>query len=277
MNTTFLNCARRYSSLLLAVSVFGCSRREGTLLTCTIQAPSLSNNCMGICDRQHLAVYLPPCYSQSNRRFPVLYILPNFTASLWRYTGGSFQGFHLKQAMDRQVRSGAAQEMIIVMPNTVHLLGGSWYQNSPLTGNWEDYVVKDVAQYVDSHFRTIPSAKARALAGHGMGGTGALELDLKHPDIFGCVYAMSPAVFDPNGLNDFGIMGEKQVRRWRALVTTWSSLEESLRRKNFRDYIQNHLNSPSQEVFFEGLYLSYAAAFAPDLNLPYPHIEVASI
>ena len=174
--------------------------------------------------------------------------------------------------MDSLIATGAAREMIIVVPNTVHMLGGSWYQNSPLTGNWEDYVAEDVVRYVDGHFRTICSAKARALAGHGMGGAGALELGLKHPDVFGCIYAMSPPVFDSNGLADFGILSQGQARKWKEFSSRWQSLDEPTRRKGFRDYIQTHLNSPSRETYVEGLQVSYAAAFAPDLSLPYPHI-----
>src|SRR5262245_51662223 len=84
---------------VLLILLGACSGREGTLVTCTIQGPSLSHNQMGVSDQQHIAVYLPPAYyDDTSRRFPVLYLLPNFNACLWRYTGGSFQGFHLKEA-----------------------------------------------------------------------------------------------------------------------------------------------------------------------------------
>ncbi len=162
--------------LLMCLSLPSCGSRSGTIVSCKFDAPSLSANRLGISARQQLAVYLPPSYHEGSRRFPVLYFLPNFNNALWRYTGGSYQRFHLKEAMDRQIGNGAAREMIIVVPNALHFMGGSCYRNSPLTGNWEDYIVKDVVEYVDSHFRTIPSAAARGLAGHGMGGTGALEL-----------------------------------------------------------------------------------------------------
>jgi len=249
-----------------------CSSRQGKLVSTDFEAPSLARNVYGISARQRLVIYLPAGYEESQRRFPVLYFLPNFNCSLWRYTGGSFQGFHLRQAMDRQLGKGAAREMIIVIPNVMHLLGGSWYRNSPLTGNWEDYIVNDVVGYIDHHFKTVASASGRGVAGHGMGGTGALELALKHPDIFSCVYAMSPALFDQNGLRDSGILTEEQLQKWQANFNLWQTLGQETQRKSFRDYVQTHLNSPSRTRFFEGLFISYGAAVAPDLGLPYPHI-----
>ncbi|HEY5909407.1 MAG TPA: acyltransferase family protein [Verrucomicrobiae bacterium] len=251
----------------------GCSRQQGQLLCRTLQTPSLARNVMGIADRQEIVIYLPPSYRNSQRRFPVLYFLPNFKCDLWRYTGGTFQGFRLKEAMDRQIKAGVAKEMIIVMPNAVHFLGGSWYRNSPLTGNWEDFIVRDLVTFADGQLRTIPAANARALAGHGMGGYGALELALKHPDVFGSVYAMSPAVFDEKGLENLRAVKEQAARAWQGKVEQWKNLDEGSRRKQFRDYAQGRLNSPSDKMAMEGLFISYAAAVSPDLHLPYPHIE----
>lgn len=259
-------------SLLGLLVLTSCSSREGTLIVRTIDAPALAHNRMGIADRQELAIYLPPSYHEGDRRYPVLYWLPNFAACLWRYTGGDFQGFHLRRSMDALIAKGAAREMIVVIPNAVHMLGGSCFRNTPLSGNWEDYIVKDVVAYMDKEFRTVRAAGARGLTGHGMGGTGALELGLKHPDVFSGVYALSPALFDTNGLRNAGMLSDRQLESWQAHLEAWRGLDEAARRKGFRDFIQSALNSPSRERYLEGLYVAYAAAVAPDLSLPYPHI-----
>ena len=65
-----------------------------------------------------------------------------------------------------------------------------------VNGNWEDYIVQDLVTYVDSHYRTLPK---RAIAGHSMGGYGALTLAFRHPDVFSSVYAMSPCCTDLAG------------------------------------------------------------------------------
>jgi S-formylglutathione hydrolase FrmB len=259
------------AALVLMLGLTSCSPR-GEIVTRTVQAPSLSRNVLGISDRQPVTVYLPPGYRDEHRRFPVLYLLPNFKTEVWRYTGGAYQGFHLNEALDRQARSAKAQQMIVVVPNALHFLGGSWYMNSPLTGNWEDYITSDLVSYIDSHFRTIPSADARGVTGHGMGAVGALNLAFKHPEVFGSVYAMSPPVFDPNGLRDFGVLSERQISAWQVQVQKWAPLDDHSRRTAFRDYMQTRLNNFSHESLFEGLFVSYAAAVAPDLSLPYPHI-----
>jgi pimeloyl-ACP methyl ester carboxylesterase len=216
--------------LSLLLPLCSCAPHGGALLCAEFEAPSLSGNLFGIPARQQLVVYLPPSYSDTTRRFPVLYFLPNFDNVMQRYTGGSYQGFRLRNAMDRQIRTGAAREVIVLIPNAHHFLGGSWYRNSPLTGRWEDYVVKDVVEYMDHHFRTVPAAAARALAGHGMGGTGALELALKHPDQFSAVYALSPALFDQDGLKDSGLLDERQSAQWQAKTALWNSQDETARR-----------------------------------------------
>ena len=246
--------------------------REGRLLPVTFEAPSLAGNIMGVANTQPAAVYLPASYASGTNRYPVIYFLPNFDTPIWRYTSGAFQGFRLRQTVDRLVDRGAMPETIIVIPNALHMLGTSWYRNSRLTGNWEDYIAGDVVRFMDGRFRTIPEARARGLAGHGIGGTGALELALKHPDIFGAVYAMSPALLDEAGIKEFTAAGDAQAPRWEEFLRKWANLDGRGRRNEFRLYMQKCLNSPSRAVHFDGLRLSCLAAGSPDLSLPYPHI-----
>ncbi len=66
--------------------------------------------------------------------------------------------------------------------------------NSVVTGNWEDYVVNEVVEYVDTTYRTIANKDSRGICGFSMGGYGALHLSMEHPDVFGAVLAMSPGL-----------------------------------------------------------------------------------
>ncbi|MFD2937400.1 alpha/beta hydrolase-fold protein [Spirosoma flavum] len=65
--------------------------------------------------------------------------------------------------------------MIIVLPNSDAKLGAGFYTNSTLTGNWTDYIGKDVVAYIDKRYRTIANKNSRGLSGHSMGGNGALK------------------------------------------------------------------------------------------------------
>src|SRR6185295_9806735 len=68
---------------------------------------------------------------------------------------------------------------------------GSMYSSSVTTGDWETYVAGDLVAYVDAHYRTIPNRLSRGLAGHSMGGYGAVRIGMKRPDVFSSLYLMS--------------------------------------------------------------------------------------
>lgn len=260
---------------LVLLVASGCSVKRGTIRWHTVPAPSLAGNEMGVSVQQPLALYLPPAYAEEPTRcFPVVYWLPNFNTLAWRYTGATFQGFRLKESMDRQIKAGTLPQMIVVIPNAANSLGGSWYHNNELTGRWEDYLADDLVNYVDSHLRTIAKPEARALAGHGMGGVGALNLGLSHPQIFGSVYAMSPAALDQDGLQASGLLAGKGLAEWNSVVETWHPLELGEQKRRFRDDVQVKLNSYTSYEQFQGVLISCAAAFACDPGLPFPHLAL---
>jgi hypothetical protein len=90
--------------------------------------------------------------------------------------------------------------MIIVFISGINSLGGSFYANSPVTGNWEDFIAQDVVGYMDAHYRTLPKPASRGISGNAAGGSGALSLSMRRPDVFGAVYSSSPYLFDQTGL-----------------------------------------------------------------------------
>jgi S-formylglutathione hydrolase FrmB len=50
---------------------------------------------------------------------------------------------------------------------------------------------------MDAHYRTLPNRLSRGLVGHSMGGYGATRIGMKHPDVFGSLYVMSPCCLSP--------------------------------------------------------------------------------
>ena len=117
-----------------------------------IEAPSLSNNLVGEPAERTISVYLPPSYGASEKRYPVVYYLPG-------YGDSSITGFRLPNDMDSLIESEKVKEMIIVVASGDSKMGGSFYVNSPVTGNWEDYIVSDVVGYMDANFQTLPQAE----------------------------------------------------------------------------------------------------------------------
>ena len=87
--------------------------------------------------------------------------------------------------------------MIVVLPDSKTVHNGSMYSSSVTTGDFEQYIARDVVQYIDSHYRTIPKRTSRGLVGHSMGGYGASRIGMKHSDVFGSLYIMSPCCMAP--------------------------------------------------------------------------------
>jgi enterochelin esterase-like enzyme len=65
------------------------------------------------------------------------------------------------------------------------------YSASATSGDWEQFLARDVVGYVDRHYRTIPERASRGLMGHSMGGYGTVRLGMKFPQLFSSLYAMS--------------------------------------------------------------------------------------
>jgi enterochelin esterase-like enzyme len=143
-------------------------------------------------------IYLPPSYkTEPNRRYPVVYMLHGFTDSAPKWFGAQSHWINLPGVIDKSMASGVSREMIVVMPNAYTRFQGSMYSNSVTTGNWEAFVADEIVAYVDSVYRTIPTAAGRGLAGHSMGGYGALRIGMKNPDVFSSIYLMSPCCLAP--------------------------------------------------------------------------------
>jgi enterochelin esterase-like enzyme len=89
--------------------------------------------------------------------------------------------------------------MIVVLPDSKTVHNGSMYSSSVTTGDFENFIARDVVSYIDGHYRTIPNRTSRGLVGHSMGGYGASRIGMKHADVFGSLYIMSPCCLSPRG------------------------------------------------------------------------------
>ena len=170
----------------------------GPFLDLKFHSKALEHNLLGDSADQHVLVFLPRNYSSSpNKRYPVVYFLHGFDL----VTALGDYGPIVRKAVGSAMPTRTVADMIIVIPNGQNKLYGSYYVNSSVTGNWEDYISRDVVYFIDHHFRTIPNAASRGIAGHSMGGFGAISIAMDHPDVFGAVFAESPCclAFDPTG------------------------------------------------------------------------------
>jgi S-formylglutathione hydrolase len=171
--------------------------RAGTLVEATVSSAALKTNLVGDAGESRVVIYLPPSYATSlERRYPALYLLHGYLTGVEVFgarpgTRG-FQGMQLAPTMDELIGRRAVREMIVVAPNGRNAYFGTFYTNSSVTGGWEDFIALELVSWVDDKYRTIPRPASRGIAGHSMGGYGAIMLAMKHPGIFSAVYALSP-------------------------------------------------------------------------------------
>lgn len=176
--------------LIAAVSVHA---QRGVIKTDEVHFVSLEGNLVGDSAKRSVFVYLPPGYEQQKKmRYPVVFLLHGFNGygvgnKLWIREGGVFN----VETISRLITEKKISPMIIVLPDGSNRYGGSMYTNSITTGNWEDYIVSELVAFIDKNYRTLPRAESRGIAGHSMGGYGALKIAMKHSDVFGAVYATS--------------------------------------------------------------------------------------
>jgi len=161
----------------------------------TIHGKALEGNLEANAVDRDAIVFLPPGYNQNRtRRYPVVYALHGYSIGAQQWA----QEIHVPQTIEGAFARGA-HEMIVVLPDSKTVHNGSMYSSSVTTGDFENYVARDVVSYIDAHYRTIASRESRGLVGHSMGGYGATRIGMKHADVFGGLYIMSPCCLSPRG------------------------------------------------------------------------------
>ena len=165
---------------------------ESKLIVTQVHSPGLENNILNDSPDRNVTLYLPPGYEDYPKiHYPVLYLLHGGLSDNNFWFGGGYLDIDMKKILDTLINKNIIIPMIAVAPDAKNKYGGSWYTNSTVTGNWEDFIVHDLVQHVDSNYRTLPQAESRGIAGHSMGGYGTIKLPMKHPDIFGVAYSLS--------------------------------------------------------------------------------------
>jgi enterochelin esterase-like enzyme len=159
-----------------------------------VHGTALEGNLEGDAVDRDVFVFLPPGYNKhQQQRYPVVYALHGYSigAEQWSHE------IHVPQTIEGAFAQGA-REMIVVLPDSKTLHNGSMYSSSVTTGDFENFIAHDLVTYIDAHYRTIPDRLSRGLVGHSMGGYGATRIGMKHADVFGALYIMSPCCLSPN-------------------------------------------------------------------------------
>ena len=156
-----------------------------------------SHNAKTLNCSMRFAIYLPPQASKENR-VPVLYWLSGLTCT--------DENFMQKAGA---LRMAAELGIAIVAPDTsprgdevaddegYDLGKGAGFYLNATEAPWKkhyqmyDYIVSELPTLIEANF---PVLTKRAIAGHSMGGHGALTIALRNPELYASVSAFSPIV-----------------------------------------------------------------------------------
>jgi enterochelin esterase-like enzyme len=194
--------------LVLLPSLGAHAQQGGSVERIKVPAPALAGNLQGNATERDVVVYLPPSYGQdSSRRYPVVYLLHGWLPGAEQQA----QMFRLQQGADQAIAQAEAKELIVVLPDAQTVLGGAMYSTSVTSGDFEGFIVRDLIDYIDSHYRTLATRASRGLAGHSMGGYGTLRIAMKYPALYSSFYAMSSCCLTPFNANDPNIASASEL------------------------------------------------------------------
>lgn len=180
------------------------NQNQGTVKVLRHESEILKNNPLGDKFVRELHVYLPPGYDEGEKSYPSVYALTGFTGRGKMFLNDSAFAPNLAERLDRLIVENKIQPVIVVMPDCFTYYGGSQYINSSATGDYEDYLVKEIVPFVDENFRAVRDKNARAVMGKSSGGYGALIMAMRHADVFALACSTSgDCYFDLCYLPDF--------------------------------------------------------------------------
>ena len=242
-----------WTSLCLALILsnsFPALAKDGRLVREVLHGVSLEKTVTGEVPDRNVSIYLPPGYDTSpTARYPALYILHGIadTDETWTKAWDKSKPAYatIQDVMNKGIAEGRFAEMIIIIPDERTKWFGSFYVNSTVTGNWDDFTTRELVSYIDGKYRTLATRASRGIAGHSMGGYGALTLAMKHPDIYSVAYGMNPALIDWGGDMSISNPGFAAV----------------LKAKSYDDLLKTN------EIYTIGA-LTVAQAFSPNPNKP---------
>ena len=215
-----------------------------------IDGEALEGNLEGDAVDRDVIVFLPPGYDKDkNRRYPVVYALHGYSIGADQWT----HEIHVPQTIQGAFAKGSP-EMIVVLPDSKTVYHGSMYSSSATTGDFEKFIWRDVVAYIDAHYRTLAARRSRGLVGHSMGGYGASRIGMKHPDVFGALYIMSPCCLSPMA---GGGPGPEARRKERAIAAEKKAAAA-----------KSPAGLAAQSPGFEAAQFATAAAWAPDPKNP---------
>jgi hypothetical protein len=245
-------CNALVSILALSLAFLNVSATAGPsiksqVVSRELRSESIAHNKIGVDPLRKMLVYLPAGYDpSSSQRYPVIYFLPNPFEESYRY---DFDRRDAQGLFDRAIADGVIEKFILVAVDMNTPVGTSWYVNSSVIGNWEDFMIQELVPYIDANFKTLANRESRGIAGIFIGGYGAIRLGMRHPEVFGSVYAMHPVG------TGTGVGVSMTIPKWE-ILTNAKSMDDVNRdppTRIFTTMFQAHLPNAAKPPLFVDL------------------------
>jgi len=154
-----------------------------------IDSQVLVDNRVGLSLHRSLKIYLPPGYANGKSRYPVVYMLHGLNWSNERMFAPESS---IQRTFDRAIADSVIRPFIAVAPDYTTSGPGTFFANSSTAGRFEDFTLREVIPYIDTHYRTLNTPASRVIMGEHMGAYGAMLYAFRHPEVFGAVYGLHP-------------------------------------------------------------------------------------
>jgi S-formylglutathione hydrolase FrmB len=127
-------------------------------------------------------IFLPGNYfTEPDMQFPVIYYLHGAGGN---QNEGQLFAYNYYDVHAEDTTSTHPAAIFVSPSGDCEPYRGSFYVNSDLYGNYEDYIIEDLIPFIEREFRVIPEKDFRFITGQSMGGYGSSYLSLRHPEMF---------------------------------------------------------------------------------------------
>ncbi|MCP8884752.1 esterase family protein [Devosia sp. XJ19-1] len=220
----------------------------GTIHRLAVDSKALAGNRLGDPTTRIVDVYVP--HGHDGAGLPLLVDLVGYTAGGPAHTNWKSFTENLPERLDRLIGDGTMAPVVVAFPDCYSRLGGNQYVNSPIIGNYEDFLIAEMLPALETRFACGGTGR-RGVFGKSSGGFGSLVHAMRHPDVWAAAASHSgDAGFENLYLPEF-------PATLRALAKSDNSIEKWL--TGFE--AKNKIDGKDTLVL---MILAQAASFDPD-------------
>lgn len=182
----------KHRILFIFITQFLSSYNENSVFAGTVVYDRLGDS--------KLAIYLPDGYEQSNKNYPVFYMLDGQTLF-----GKNSRSWKFEKKLDEWIKNGKISPILLVgifstnsraselVPYDDPYITENWGDYQPQAGKTAKFIVEKLIPYIETNYKAYKSKDKRAIAGVSFGGLLAIWMTKKYSDQFNLFAGLSPS------------------------------------------------------------------------------------